>query len=66
MQTHLNKLKGRSIVKRFGMTGAVTITLTLLGGCLTSPYYGQIFNARTDQIPFEIWTYDKNQNITLE
>lgn len=66
MHTQPNKLKGRSIAIRCGMTGAVITALTLLGGCLTSPYYGQIFNARTDQIPFEIWSYDKNQNITLE
>lgn len=66
MRTHLNNVKGRSIAKRFGMTGTVITAFTMLGGCLTSPYYGQIFNARTDQIPFEIWTHDKNQNITLE
>lgn len=66
MHTQANTLKGRSIAKKFGWTGAVITTLALFSGCLTSPYYGQVFNARTDQIPFEVWTYDKNQNIKLE
>ena len=66
MHTQRNNGKRPSIAKKAALIGATMTALILLSGCLTSPYYGQIFNARTDLIPFEIWTYDKNQNITLE
>lgn len=48
------------------LTSLVVTTLVILGGCITSPYYAQIFDSRSDPIPFQIWTTDKNQDITIE
>jgi hypothetical protein len=35
-------------------------------GCLTSPYYAQTFDERWGQVPFQVWTVDKTQSVTLE
>ena len=51
MHTQQNNGKCRSTAKTAVFIGATMTALTLLSGCLTSPYYGQIFNARTDLIP---------------
>ena len=52
MHTQRNNGKRPSIAKKAALIGATMTALILLSGCLTSPYYGQIFNARTDPIPF--------------
>lgn len=45
---------------------AIVAMAGTLGGCITSPYYAQIFNSRDTQIPVQIWTTDKNEIFTLE
>jgi hypothetical protein len=48
------------------LAGIIIATLLVFGGCITSPYYAQIFETRSDAIPFQIWTADNKQNITIE
>ena len=48
------------------LTSLITACLLFLSGCITSPYYSQIFDSRSDEIPFQIWTTDKDQDITIE
>jgi hypothetical protein len=45
---------------------SIMVLLIIFTGCLTSPYYAQIFDSRSTQIPFQLWTTDKNNNIILE
>lgn len=40
--------------------------LLSFSGCLTSPYYGQIIEQRGQSVPFQLWTLDKTQSVTIE
>lgn len=53
-------------VKRRVMAGLTLASVVTLTGCLTSPYYGQIFDSRHVRVPFQFWTTDKNQDVLLE
>lgn len=35
-------------------------------GCLTSPFYGQVFQDRSNPVPFQLWTLDKTKEVTVE
>jgi len=44
----------------------IGLALTTLSACLISPYYGQKFSSRSDEIPFTVYTTTKNDPITIE
>jgi hypothetical protein len=44
----------------------ILITCLGLSGCITSPFYGQKFASKSDEIPFTVWTYDKSKPVTIE
>jgi len=44
----------------------IVAATAMLSGCLTSPFYGQVFSSRSDEVSFQLWTTDSSQDITLE
>lgn len=44
----------------------ISIICLGLSGCLTSPFYGQKFSSKSDEIPFTVWTFDKTKSVTIE
>ncbi len=47
-------------------TVIISIICLGLSGCITSPFYGQKFSSKSDEIPFTVWTFDKTQPVTIE
>ncbi len=60
--TH-NKIRPTAKLIKASIT---VVALTTLSGCLISPYYGQKFSSRSAEIPFTVYTADKNKSITIE
>ncbi len=47
-------------------TVIISIICLGLSGCITSPFYGQKFESKSNEIPFTVWTFDKTKAVTIE
>lgn len=57
--------KDRFAVKALRLT-TLSFAVVAVTGCLISPYSGQKFSSRSDDIPFTVYTADKTKSITIE
>lgn len=62
----MSKLTVSLSTKRRVMLAFTMASTVALSGCLTSPYYGQKFDSRYVNVPFQFWTTDRDQLVTLE
>ncbi len=64
-------MKTRNVISRRSANQLLKASLTVLAitalsGCLISPFYGQNFSSRSAEIPFTLYTTDKNSPVTIE